>query len=105
MKKLARFFVFILVVAGALAFFKPSEKDFEIWLKKESAEKRGDAKGDNVIEKLVDKGVTTATQLQILGTYRYNNYHVLALVKANANGERLQYVGLAGIWVKIPTFN
>lgn len=105
MKKLSRFIVFILIIAGALAFFKPSESDFEVWLKKDSAVKRGNAKGENVIEKIVDKGVTTATQLQILGTYRYNNYHVLAIVEANANGEKLQYIGLAGMWVKIPTFN
>ena len=104
MKKLIRFIVFILVIAGALAFFKPTEKNFEDWVKKEAAEKRGNAKGENVIEKLVDKGITTATQLQILGTYQYNNHYVLSIVKANANGEQLQYLGIAGFWVQLPNF-
>ena len=105
MKKLGRFLVFILIVAGLLAFFKPGEKDFEEWLKKESVEKRVNAKGDNVVEKLIDKGTTTVTQLQILGTYQYHNYHVCAIVKANANGEKLQYLGVAGTWMKLPNLD
>lgn len=105
MKKISRFIVFILIIVGAMAFFKPSEKDFESWLKTNSAAKRGNAKGDNVIEKLVDKGLTTATQLQVLATYSYSNYHVLAVVNANANGEKQKYVGIVGTWIKIPVFD
>jgi hypothetical protein len=76
MKKLIRSVLFLLVIAGALFVFKPTSSDFETWVKKEGVEKRGNAKGENIVEKLVDKGVTTATQLQILATYRY--CHIVA---------------------------
>ncbi|MCF8361240.1 MAG: hypothetical protein K9G70_01320 [Prolixibacteraceae bacterium] len=102
MKKLIRFIVIVLIAAGLLAFFKPSEENFESWLKNNSSKKRENAKGDNQVEKLVDKGLTTATQLQVLATYQYANHHVLAIVDANANGEKLTYVGIAGTWVKLP---
>ncbi|MDA3880406.1 MAG: hypothetical protein PF436_08465 [Prolixibacteraceae bacterium] len=102
MKKLVRFVIGLLIIAGALAFFKPTESDFEKWINSSSSKKRGNAKGDNAVEKLVDKGLTTATQVQVLSTYNYSNHHVLAAVKANANGEKLTYVGIAGFWVKLP---
>ena len=105
MKKLTRFLVFALVLTGALALFKPDAKDFEVWLKKESAEKRGNAKGDNIVEKYIDKGTTTLTQLQILGTYKYDNHYFFATVNASANGEKLRYLGIAAIWLKIPVFD
>jgi uncharacterized protein YxeA len=102
MKKLVRFIAVVLIATGLLAFFKPSEGDFESWMKNNSSKKRENAKGNNPVEKLVDKGLTTATQLQVLATYQYSNHHVLAIVKANANGEKLTYLGLAGTWVKLP---
>ncbi len=102
MKKLIRFIAIVLIVAGLLAFFKPSEDNFENWLKNNSSKKRENAKGDNTVEKLVDKGLTTATQLQVLATYQYTNHHVLAIIEANANGEKLTYVGLAGTWLILP---
>lgn len=102
MKKLIRFIAILLIAAGLLAFFKPSEDNFENWLKNNSSKKRENAKGDNTVEKLVEKGLTTATQLQVLATYQYTNHHVLAIIEANANGEELTYVGLAGTWVKLP---
>lgn len=102
MKKLIRFIAIILIAAGLLAIFKPSDDNFESWLKNNSSIKRKNAKGDNAVEKLVNKGLTTATQLQVLASYQYTNHHVLAIVKANANGEKLTYVGLAGTWVKLP---
>lgn len=102
MKKLIRFVIAIVVVAGTLALLKPSAKDFEGWLKDDSAGKRNNAKGDNVVEKLVDVGATTATQLQVLATYRYNDHKVIAFVEANANGEKYRYVGIATTWFKLP---
>ncbi len=102
MKKNVRFILVLIVIAGALAVFKPSEGHFEDWLRADSAKKRGNAKGDNVIEKLVDKGLTTATQLQILATSNYTNYYVIAVVDATANGDDYKYVGIAGTWVKLP---
>ncbi|MBN2261330.1 MAG: hypothetical protein JW735_00330 [Prolixibacteraceae bacterium] len=102
MKKLIRGVLFLLVVAGALAIFKPDQSNFENWLKDYSARKRGNAKGENVVEKLVDKGVTTAEQLQILATYQYNNHYVFSTVEAHANGEKLTFVGVAGTWIPLP---
>ena len=102
MKKLVRGIVFLLVIAGALAIFKPDQSNFENWLKDYSARKRGNAKGENVVEKLVDKGVTTAAQLQILATYQYSNHYVFATVEALANGEKLTYIGVAGTWIPLP---
>lgn len=102
MKKLIRFVVVLLILAAVLAIFKPGESDFESWINKSSSKQRGNAKGDNVVEKLVDKGVTTATQVQVLSTYQYSNHYVLASVKARANGEMLNYLGVAGFWVKLP---
>lgn len=92
----------MLIAAGALAIFKPTENDFENWLKSHSAKKRGNAKGDNFIEKLVDKGVTTAEQLQVLATYQYNNHYVFVTVDAKANGEDIKYLGVAGQWIQLP---
>lgn len=102
MKKLIRFVAILLVIAGALALSKPSAKSFETWVKKEAVEKRSQAKGDNVVEKLVDKGVTTAAQLQILATYRYTDHKLIALVEAHANGEKLTFVGIATFWIPLP---
>jgi hypothetical protein len=102
MKKLFRILVVLFIAAGALAIFKPTENDFENWLKTHSAKKRGNAKGDNLVEKLVDKGVTTAEQLQVLATYEYDNHYVFASVNAKANGEDLKYIGIAGTWIPLP---
>ncbi|MFA9391186.1 MAG: hypothetical protein ACERKD_15360 [Prolixibacteraceae bacterium] len=102
MKKLIRFVVVILILVGALAFFKPSASNFETWLKKEAAHDREEAKGDNIVEKLVDKGLTTATQLQILATYQYSDHKIAAIVEANANGEKLKFLGVATFWIPLP---
>lgn len=102
MKKLIRLILGLVLVAGVLALLKPSAKDFESWLQENSAKQRSNAKGENVVEKLVDKGVTTATQLQVLATYQYTDHKVIAVVEANANGEKYRYVGLATTWVKLP---
>lgn len=102
MKKLFRLIVALLILAVALLFFKPSAKNFETWVKKDAVEKRENAKGDNIIEKLADKGVTTVTQLQILATYRYTDHKLVAYVEAHANGEKLQFIGIAGFWIKVP---
>lgn len=102
MKKLIRFVVFFLILIGALAFFKPTEKDFESWVNAKSSRERENAKGDNLIEKLADKGVTTAGQMQLLATYRYTNHHVAAYVEAHANGEKKEFIGVAGFWIPLP---
>lgn len=102
MKKLIRAIVFLVIVGGALAIFKPDQSNFENWINNHSAKQRGNAQGDNMIEKLVDKGVTTATQLQVLATYRYSNHYVFATVDAHANGEKVKYVGAAGTWIQLP---
>jgi len=105
MKKLIRFVVFLVIIAAALAIFKPTESDFEVWVKKEGIEKREKAKGENVVEKLVDKGVTTATQLQLLATYRYTNHYLVAVVDANANGKKMKFIGIATLWIPVPFVN
>lgn len=102
MKKLKRFVLFVLILAGILALLKPTEADFESWVNNKASKERGTAKGENLIEKLADKGVTTVNQLQILGTYRYNNHYVLAIVDAKENGEKVHFVGIAGIWIPLP---
>ena len=102
MKKIIRFFVFLLVLAAAMVILKPSSHDFESWVKEDAARKRGKAKGENIVEKLVDKGVTTANQLQLLATYRYDDHVVIATVEAVANGEKVQFVGIVGTWIKLP---
>lgn len=102
MKKLVRTILILLLAAGALAVFKPTEKDFETWMNNQSSKKRGNAKGDNVVEKLVDKGAITATQLQVLATYEYYNHLVFATVEAHANGEKIIYLGVARTWIKLP---
>lgn len=102
MKKFIRFIIFLAIVAVALFIFKPDAQNFENWLKESSAKKQDNAKGDNVVERLIDKGVTTATQLQILGTYSYNDHYVFATVDASANGEKIQYLGIATTWIQLP---
>ncbi|MBN2805388.1 MAG: hypothetical protein JXR22_01920 [Prolixibacteraceae bacterium] len=102
MKKLIRFVVILLVLAGALALTKPGTKSFETWVKKEAVEKRSQPKGDDLVEKLVDKGVTTAAQLQILATYRYTDHKLIALVEAHANGKKITFLGIATFWIPIP---
>ena len=102
MKKIFRFLIFLLVVAGVLALLKPSESNFEEWMRTDSAKKRANAKGENLVERMVDKGLTTATQVQILATYQYTNHYVVAIVDATANGEEYTYLGIAKTWVKIP---
>ena len=101
MKKLIRFVVTIVILAGLLFLLKPNSNDFENWVKKNAAKKRGNAKGDNVIERLVDKGATTATQLQILATYRNEDHILWTIVEATANGEKLKYIGIAKIWIPL----
>lgn len=102
MKKLIRFVVILLILAGVLAIFKPADSNFESWINSSSSKQRGNAKGDNVVDKLVDKGLTTATQVQVLATYQYTDHYVVASVKARANGEKLNYLGIAGFWVELP---
>lgn len=102
MKKLFRLVILLLILAVALLFLKPTAKDFETWVKKEAVKKRGNAKGDNFVEKLADKGVTTATQLQLLATYRYFDHKLVAVVEAHANGEKETFIGIASIWIPIP---
>jgi hypothetical protein len=102
MKKFVRFIFVLIVIAGALAIFKPSENNFEEWLRADSAKKRAKARGDNAVEKLVDKGLTTATQLQVLANYKYSNHYVIAVVDSKANGDDYKFVGIAGTWIKLP---
>jgi hypothetical protein len=102
MKKLIRFVVILLVLSGILALTKPGSKSFETWVKKKAVEKRSQPDGENVVEKLVNKGVTTAVQMQILATYRYNDHKLVALVAAHANGEKLTFLGIATFWIPIP---
>lgn len=102
MKRLIRIVAIILVLSGILALTKPGTKSFESWVKKEAFEKRSQPKGENVVEKLVDKGVTTAAQLQILATYRYTDHKLIALVEAHANGEKLTFIGIASFWIPVP---
>jgi hypothetical protein len=89
MKWIIRFLLIIIVFAGVLAITKPTDKDFESWVKNKYAQKREKATGENVIEKLVDKGAKTATELQILATYRYTDL------------EKKNFVGFAKIWVAL----
>lgn len=104
MRKFVRLLFLILVIGIALLFLKPTAKDFETWVKKEGVEQRRKAKGDNIVEKIVDKGLTTATQLQLLATYRYTDHKLVALVEANANGDKNTYVGIATFWISVPNF-
>ena len=105
MKKLIRFVVAIVILAGLLFLLKPNANDFENWVKKNAAKKRGNAKGDNVVERLVDKGATTAKQLQILATYRNEDHILWTTVEATANGEQLKYIGVAKIWIPLQIKN
>lgn len=102
MKKFRNFVIFLIILAGALAFLKPTEDDFEKWIKKDSARKRENVKGSNVIDQLAEKGINKATELQVLSTYKYNNHFIAATVDAWANLEEVKYLGVAGIWVKLP---
>ncbi|MGF7140830.1 hypothetical protein [Roseimarinus sediminis] len=102
MKKITRWVAILLIITGALAFFKPSESDFEAWVNARSAKKRTNAKGDNMVERLADKAVTSAEQVQLLSTYRYSNHHVIAIVEAGANGEKKKFLGIAGTWIPLP---
>jgi hypothetical protein len=102
MKKIIRFFLFLIVIAGALAITKPTDKDFESWVKNKYAHKREKATGENVIEKLADKGAKTATELQILTTYRYTDLIFAAKTEAWANGEKKNSIGFAKIWIALP---
>jgi hypothetical protein len=88
----------ISLVLSSIALFnsKPNEDNFELWVKKEAAEKR--KKTGN----LVKKGVSIATQIQILATYSYTDRFLFVTVKASANGEKLHFIGLANKWILLP---
>ncbi|HPR32983.1 MAG TPA: hypothetical protein PLK12_12840 [Prolixibacteraceae bacterium] len=102
MKKLTRFVLFLIVLAGALAFLKPTEKDFEEWVKKDFARKREKVDENNIIDQLAEKGINKATELQVLGSYQYSNHFVAARVDAWANLQKVRYLGVAGLWIKLP---
>ncbi|MBN1925008.1 MAG: hypothetical protein JW798_04165 [Prolixibacteraceae bacterium] len=102
MKKFRNFVIFLIIVAGALAFLKPTEDDFEKWVKKDFANKRERVKEKNVIDQLAEKGINKATELQVLSTYKYNNHFIAATVDAWANLEEVKYLGVAGLWIKLP---
>jgi hypothetical protein len=63
MKKFLKILLFIVAIAGLLAVLKPTDTDFQHWVREKYALKRVNAKGENFFEKLVDKGVTTTTEL------------------------------------------
>lgn len=105
MRKLLRIIALGFLAFGLLFVLKPTPNDFENWIKKNAAKKRGNAKGENMVERLVDKGATTATQLQILATYRNEDHLVWTTVEANANGEKLKYIGIAKIWIPLQLKN
>ncbi len=89
----------ILVIAiGSFALYKskPTEDKFELWVKKEAAEKR--KKSGNLIQ----KGVSIATQIQILATYRYSDRLLFVTVQAEVNGEKLHFIGIANSWFLLP---
>lgn len=88
--------VVLLTLLFALHKSKPDESNFELWVKKEAAEKRGKTKN------LVQKGVSVATQIQILATYKYSNYQIIAFVEAKANGNKMKFVGIANTWILLP---
>jgi len=89
------------IAFGLLFMLKPTASDFESWLKKSAVRKRGKAQGENVVDRLVEKGVVTATQLQILATYRHQDHLVWTTVEATANGEKLIFIGVAKIWIPL----
>lgn len=101
MRKGLRIIALGFLVFGLLFVLKPTSNDFESWLKKSAARKRGKAQGENVVERLVEKGVVTATQLQILATYRHHDHLVWTTVEATANGEKLKFIGVAKIWIPL----
>jgi len=80
----------------ALYKTKPTEKDFELWVKNEAAKKRKES--NNVIQ----KGVSIATQIQLLATYRYSDHILFVTVKAKANKEKLKFIGIANCWILLP---
>jgi hypothetical protein len=88
----------LIVAMGSFALYKskPNEDNFELWVKKEAAEKR--KKSGN----LVQKGVSIATQIQLLATYRYSDNLLFATVEAKANGEKLHFLGMANTWFLLP---
>ncbi|MCF8360267.1 MAG: hypothetical protein K9H26_16055 [Prolixibacteraceae bacterium] len=102
MKKLTRFVIFLIVLAGALAFLKPTEDDFKTWVKKDFARKRENVKENNVLDQLAEKGINKATELQLISSYEYHNHYIAATVEAWANLEKVKYLGVAGIWIKLP---
>lgn len=105
MRKGLRIIALLFFAFGLLFVLKPTSNDFENWVKKNAAKKRGNAQGDNMVERLVDKGVTTATQLQILATYRNEDHIIWTTVEAMANGEKLKFIGVAKIWIPLQIKN
>jgi uncharacterized protein YxeA len=103
MKKLIRTILILVVAAIALVWLKPSDDNFEQWVHKRYKTKRQNANGENLVEKLADKGVNALTEVQVLATYKYSNHYLFATAKAYANGEEKKYLGIAGTWLPLPS--
>jgi hypothetical protein len=102
MKKLVRTLIILAIAAIALAYFKPTDDDFEQWVHNRYKTKRQNSTGENVIEKLADKGANALTEVQLLASYQYSNHYLFATAKAYANGEEKKYLGIVGTWLPLP---
>lgn len=102
MRRLFRMVLLLVVLGVVLFILKPDINSFEKYLHEHYTQERVEATGDNIVEKLVNKSSAVATEMQVWATRNYHDYYVFAIVDADANSEKIRFLGIATKWIKLP---